>query len=144
MVCLLSVYGDRPHKSAHMKKLTFSLLPVFIAGLILLEEQKGNVSTPASQYDGPYVFYSGDKILVKYVIEDGGVKTGRHDSVGISEKASLILQVATDEPGKTFPVQLKSSLQNEATEYAMPSKMFIVSDMEGNFKAFKKLSYLTM
>jgi hypothetical protein len=47
--------------------------------------------------------------------------------------------VLTDEDGKTFTVKLKKELENEKTEFSKVSKQFIVSDIEGNFGAFRKL-----
>ena len=47
--------------------------------------------------------------------------------------------MASDEPGKLFTVKLKGDLQNEKTEFPPVSKMYIVSDIEGNFAAFRKL-----
>ena len=126
-----------------MKKIASAFLPFLLAGFVLPDDScrqntSGNKNNPG-QSDGPYVSYKGDKIMVKYILDQGGVKSVKEDSVALSEKANLSLTVLTDEPGKTFTVKMKSALQNEATEFADVSKQFIVSDIEGNFKAFRKL-----
>jgi hypothetical protein len=50
-----------------------------------------------------------------------------------------LLKVKTDEPGKFFMVELKQQLQNEKSDYPDVSKQLILSDIEGNFGAFRKL-----
>ncbi len=98
-----------------------------------------NTAATEKQYDGPYVLYGKKEILVKYIFEKDGMKTGRTDSVALSEKAGLTLNVATDEPGKTFSVQLKKKLQVENSEYKKANKLVAISDIEGNFTAFREL-----
>lgn len=39
-------------------------------------------------------------------------------------------------PGRYFSVRLKQGLHAESSEYAMPGKLFAISDIEGNFRAF--------
>mgnify|MGYP000272674478 CR=1 FL=1 len=126
-----------------MKKLAFAFLPLLLAGFVLPDDSCRQNTTVKSavngQADGPYVSYKGDKIYVKYIVESGGVKSVQQDSMGIAEKAGIVLNVLTDEPGKTFSVKLKSELENEKTDYGGVSKRFIVSDIEGNFRAFRQL-----
>ena len=126
-----------------MKKIASAFLPLLLAGFVLPDDScrqntSGNKNNP-DQLDGPYVSYKGDKIMVKYILSKEGIKSVKEDSVALSEKANLSLTVLTDEPGKTFTVKMKSALLNEPTEFADVNKQFIVSDIEGNFKAFRKL-----
>ena len=93
----------------------------------------------AIQTDGPYVLYSGNNVVVKYIIDDNGWKVLKADSMPVTQKASITLTVATDEPGKTFPVQLKNEIKNEKAEYRKVSKQLVISDIEGNFQPFRKL-----
>jgi Calcineurin-like phosphoesterase len=116
-----------------MNKIIAAIFPVFFLSIFVGKQQKG------IQYDGPYVLYTQNHILVKYVFDEDGLKTTRTDSFPHSEKNNIILTVATDEPGKTFSVKLKSSLQNEKSDHGKVSKQFVVSDIEGNFKAFRML-----
>jgi hypothetical protein len=129
-----------------MKKISYALFPLLFAGFILPDDQcrqkTANQPLPANagQYDGPYVLYKNDKVYVKYIISDSaGVKSVKQDSMAIAERASISLAVMTDEPGKTFSVSLKSQLENEKSEFSKVSKQFIVSDIEGNFRAFRKI-----
>ncbi len=122
-----------------MKKYLYTLLPFMLAGFMLPDDNCGKPATNGNQYDGPYVLYKNGLVYVKYVFDDGGTKTVVVDSIPQSQKANTSLRVATDEPGKVFTVQLKKDLQNEKSEFAGVKKMFIVSDIEGNFQAFRKL-----
>jgi len=92
-------------------------------------------------FDGPYVLYKNDQVFVKYIVYDetNGTKSVHADSVALSEKKDILLKVNTDLPGKTFSVQLKKKLQTEKCEYKKPARQFVLSDIEGNFKAFRKL-----
>lgn len=56
-----------------------------------------------------------------------------------SQKGSVNLVVNTDIPGRTFTVQLKQKLVNEKPEYGGVKKMLVISDIEGNFEALRKL-----
>ncbi len=126
-----------------MNKLAFAFLPLSAAGFILADNisssKKSVEAYHVSQLDGPYVSYNGDKVFVKYIMNDHGKKMVKQDSMPLSEKPNLSLNVLTDEEGKTFPVKLKKELENEKSEFSKVSKQFIVSDIEGNFGAFRKL-----
>lgn len=56
-----------------------------------------------------------------------------------SQKSNIKLTVSTDIPGKTFNVQLKQKLNTEKSEYGGVKKMLVISDIEGNFQALRKL-----
>ena len=126
-----------------MNKIAIALLPFLLIGYILPDDKckKATSSTNlhTEQSDGPYVMYKGNNVYVKYILDEHGTKSVKEDSVAASLKGNLILTVLTDEPGKTFNVKLKPQLQNEKTEFSDVNKRFIVSDIEGNFKAFRKL-----
>jgi len=126
-----------------MKKIAFAFFPLLAAGFVLPDSftmptaiiQKDHVT----QLDGPYVSYRGDQVFVQYIQDDHGTKTIRQDSMPLSKKLDLSLTLLTDEPGKTFTVKLKSELQNEKTEFSKVSKQFVISDIEGNFRALRQL-----
>jgi hypothetical protein len=89
--------------------------------------------------DGPYVLYRGDSIFVNYIQGDSVNGTVQRDSMKLAGKDNITLHINTDIPGKTFDVKLKPKLTNEKAEYKKVSKMLILSDIEGNFAAFRKL-----
>ena len=119
-----------------------SFFPLIFAGYFLI-----NIPTPApgrrdikeTQYDGPYVLYKKKEMYVKYIFEDSGLKVVRTNNFMLSEKAGLTLKVLTDEPDKTFSVQLKDKLVIEKSDYEKPDKLVAISDIEGNFSAFREL-----
>jgi len=89
--------------------------------------------------DGPYVLYHNDSVSVNYIEDDAGTKTVKTENSPASAKNSISLQVNTDIPGKTFTVQLKQKLTTEKVEYNGVKKMLVISDIEGNFAAFRTL-----
>ncbi|NOT52352.1 MAG: metallophosphoesterase [Chitinophagaceae bacterium] len=126
-----------------MKNMYFSFITLIVAGVFFAGENcKKNMrvaTANATQFDGPYVLYKEDKMIVRYVMEEDGWKIMKSDTVDLLKKSTTAISVATDEPGITFPVLLKAALENEASEYNDVAKQFVVSDIEGNFRFFRKL-----
>jgi len=89
--------------------------------------------------DGPYVLYRNDSVFIKYIEDNSGTRSVKTDSMPASMRSGINLQVNTDIPGKTFNVQLKQKLSNEKSEYNGVKKMLVISDIEGNFEALRKL-----
>jgi len=96
-------------------------------------------TTDTTVIDGPYVLYSADSVFIKYIEDNAGVKSVKTESMSSSLRNNINLQVNTDIQGKTFNVQLKQKLSNEKSEYNGVKKMLVISDIEGNFEAFRKL-----
>lgn len=96
-----------------------------------------STSTEISQ-DGPYIMYRGDSLFV-YHVDSVEQIVLRKEAYPIAAKAGLALKVATDEPDKFFEVKLKSKLEPEKADYGKPKKMVVLSDIEGNFGALRKL-----
>lgn len=126
-----------------MKRVALIFSAFLLASFVFPEEKCGHAKTQAAmqvrQTDGPYVLYSGNKVFVKYIMIDDGWKVLRADTINVLQKTSYPLTVATDIPGKTFTVNLKSELRTEKNEYKKVSKQFVVSDIEGNFRPFRQL-----
>lgn len=86
--------------------------------------------------DGPYVFYKDIHLHVQY-IKDSTVRT---DTMLADMKNGLSLPVQfSDRPEWDFEVPLQTELQSPPVEYRMPDKLLIVSDIEGEFGAFRAL-----
>jgi Calcineurin-like phosphoesterase len=126
-----------------MKKIALAFIALMLTGFILPDKQCNLHQTPGTmhteQYDGPYVLYKNEKLFVKYIMDDHGSKLVRSDSMALSQRETLSVIVSTDEPGKTFPVQLKKKMQAEKSEYKKVTKQIAISDIEGNFGPFRKL-----
>lgn len=115
-------------------------VPIMIFGFLLPEEKCASANKKnTEQNDGPYVLYRNGRVFIKYVKQDGSQKLVQSDSVPVSEKDNVLLEVATDEAGKKFTVKLKSNIENELSEYPDVTKFLALSDIEGNFSAFRKL-----
>ena len=92
-----------------------------------------------AQYDGPYVQYAGNQITINYIDDNNGEKIIKKESIPLRKKNDLSLKVMTDIPGKSFQVVFKKQLKIEQSEFPSPVKLFVLSDLEGNFGAFRKL-----
>ncbi|GEM_PF-387963 len=103
------------------------------------KEKNGPMGKPVTTADGPYVTYKDGFVHTRYIVKNGNRLEVEADSMELTHKGNLQLNVPTDVPGKTFAVKLKSKLENERAKYSNPRKLFVVSDMEGSFGAFRKL-----
>ena len=125
----------------------FRLNSILFTALFFLctwQNVRENVTTykapiDAPTVDGPYVLYRNDSAFVKYIQDNSGILSVKEDSMSVKTRGNITLQVNTDIPGKTFTVKLKSKLTNEKPEYNGVKKMLVISDIEGNFEAFRKL-----
>ncbi len=122
-----------------MKKSLIIILPLLLSGFMKPCDQFIHKPGVAAAPDGPYVLYKNDLVFVKYIIEKNGAIEIRSDSTALTEKENLPIKVLTDEPGKTFAVQLKKKLLVEKSEYKKVSKQMAISDIEGKFRPFRKL-----
>lgn len=126
-----------------MKKLRFAILPFLFTPYFFATNMENELPTvkqaPPAYNDGPYVYAIGEKLFITYITEENGMKAVQTDSGSITDKGGKILVVNTDEPGKTFNVELKKNVSDEKAECKMPAKVLILSDIEGNFAGFRKL-----
>jgi hypothetical protein len=131
-----------------MEKLILALLSLFTF-TIMLPVTSGHRNTmlhkvQPEQYDGPYVQYKGDQVLATYIMGKKGKKFFlKTDRIALQQKDSLSLKVMTDVPGKFFQVRLKKELQDEKSEFPKVKNLVVLSDIEGNFGALRKLLLAT-
>ena len=102
----------------------------------ILSQARLHKDNSTSGFDGPYIFYTDKGIVVKQVSEKKGVV------------APSIQTFTKDIKGKKFTAQLsekeyfsfkiKKELKNETSVYNMPEKLIAISDIEGEFEAFKQ------
>ncbi len=134
-------YNYRTNSFPHMEKLLLAFLFRFTI-MVPFTSGYGNDGLPAEQEvqdDGPYVQYSKDQVFVNYITEKDGTKLVRTDSFGLQNIESVSLKVMTDIPGKSFKVGLKKKLKTEKSEFRKVKKLLVLSDIEGNFGALRKL-----
>jgi len=85
--------------------------------------------------DGPIIIYENGKMIKHQIFpKDTLFSISRTE---INKQDTLICYV--DETKDTFKFQLKDSLTIEPSEYVLPNKMLVISDIEGNFKGFKSI-----
>lgn len=126
-----------------MEKLLLVLLSLFTFTIMIrFTNIYGNDHIPGKQEvqnDGPYVLYNGDQVLVNYIMETNGTRLVKMQSFGLKNINKASLKVMTDIPGKFFRIRLKGKLKSEKSEFHKVKKLLVLSDIEGNFGALRKL-----
>ena len=85
--------------------------------------------------DGPIIIYENGKIINYSILpEDTNFNITRKEIIKTDTLTCCI-----DETKQKFSFQLKDSIKTEKDEYDLPGKMFIISDIEGNFKGFSEI-----
>ena len=93
--------------------------------------------TSHASYDGPHIFYRQEHTIIKQTLKRGdkvypvmdtifGKITGRQITCHVNDTIK-------------FRTTIKKSIKNEPSIYPMPSKLFAISDIEGNFITFRDL-----
>ena len=113
--------------------LSFAIL-LFSIVKVSAQDTLGNV------FDGPYLLYKGNQILVKEVTHSSKKAVATEKTYTLSEKQKLTIKVNfSDATEKNFEVKLRSSLQDEPSVWAQPDKLLFLSDIEGEFDALRNL-----
>ncbi|HMQ70608.1 MAG TPA: metallophosphoesterase [Ignavibacteria bacterium] len=99
------------------------------SGIFLTGTDSSNASP-----DGPYVFYKGDSIYVRSVAFNGSDLAIEEDIY--SDKTNVILTCNVDDRN-LFHFKLMETYVIQPSEYPFPEKILAVSDIEGNFTAFR-------
>ncbi len=102
-------------------------------------QNRDSSSLHVEQHDGPYVSYRNGLIYISTVQNDHGKFSLRTDSMPEANKSGITISVPTDTPGETFSFPLKKSIEPEKSEYKKVSRQFVISDIEANFAALRKL-----
>lgn len=87
--------------------------------------------------DGPHVLYRGQKVVVKYVETHDSV--ARSTTQTFNDRASVILTCRVPQADDAFMFGLQDTLRVQPDEYPLPARMLVLSDIEGNFEAFKMM-----
>lgn len=122
-----------------MKLTTLFWLPITLAGFTLPDESCSKLYPNSVQVDGPYIWYNNDLLFSAYLVNEAGELKLKKDSLAVSGKKDLILHVNTDQDGKQFTVKLKDQIQPEKNFFPGIKKQLVISDIEGNFGALRKL-----
>jgi hypothetical protein len=124
-----------------MKRSAIVLLPVLLSGLVKDLENSHHPVTPGimNQVDGPYVFYKKNSVFVNYILDSNDNKWIQTDTASLETKRDLVLNINTGILNQSFSVRLKDQLKDEKDEFDAVSKLFAVSDIEGDFNSFRQL-----
>ena len=126
-----------------MKVYLLAILPVILLTALLSDSPSKQVNStmdgPEIITDGPYVLYRNGHVVANYVVRQEDTLAVKVDSVPESNRSTLRLKIPTDNQNNVLSFTLKDKLQNEKAEYKKVDKMFVVSDIEGSFSAFRKL-----
>ncbi|MES2882688.1 MAG: metallophosphoesterase [Bacteroidota bacterium] len=86
--------------------------------------------------DGPYLFYRADSLTIQ-CIANGKLETELY-----SGQKKMPASINVPVPGKAgvlLTVPLKKKIENEPSEFKAAEKLFVTSDIEGEFIGFEKL-----
>ena len=117
------------------------LLPLTVSLLILLflsSNVQATDTKPAdfrTTVDGPYVFYKGDKIVVRNFMISANLCEMDEEVFEADDFISLYCKI--DPAGQIgFKFPLRKEHQPAPSVYPATDKLFAISDIEGNFSAF--------
>ncbi len=92
--------------------------------------------TSGVDWDGPYVFYVNNKVVSKQIVKGkGGFELVLKEKS--PKSCSRKLKCYVDDKD-FFTFKLKKELTNEESVYEMPEKLIAISDIEGQYGAFKQ------
>ncbi|TNE64636.1 MAG: metallophosphoesterase [Bacteroidetes bacterium] len=118
-----------------LKQLAFPVL-LLLAGTPVAYAGGPAVDKSQAGPDGPHVFYRGKNIVVKTIEAlDDTSNIVRVKYYTKREEVQLTCTLPKSGDSFTFPLQKK--LKVEKDKYQMPDRMLVLSDIEGNFEAFK-------
>lgn len=103
--------------------------------LVLLALAFVNILSSQTTVDGPHVFYKGDEITVSNFMVSPNLCEMDEQKFAADDFISLYCKI--DPAGKVgFKFPLRKTHKPEPSVYPQPDKIFAISDIEGNFKAF--------
>jgi len=85
--------------------------------------------------DGPIILHEEPGISSYSILPDGEIYILSKRSVSNADSFTCCIS----QTGKSFSFTLKSRIVNEPDNYPLPSKMLIISDIEGNFEGFESI-----
>lgn len=110
--------------------------PVGFGGSIVDEHK--NRDTSMADIESPLIFYSDNFVVVKRVIRQDTLLAAQIDTFRTREYVKS-LNIEFSDKKFNFTTNLKDSLTNERSSYENVGGILAISDIEGNFKAFKTL-----
>ena len=121
-----------------MKGFSIILISLVMAGFVLPDNSCGQTDS-VNRDDGPYVIYKQGRIIVYNIESKGETLKLKRDNYDESNRHKVLLKVQSDRVGEHFHFPLQKELIAQPSVYPEPSKLFILSDIEANFTALRKL-----
>lgn len=117
--------------------------PLFPGGLTLKYEGENRSiyenDTVQIDNDGPYVFYKGDSLEMVHIAIKDSVQLPAFSSFHKKENARVPIDCHfKNNPEWNFTTYLRDTLVDEPTNYSEVKRILVISDIEGNFKAFRE------
>lgn len=111
------------------------LFLIFLGYGLCFSQDKEDTSSVDT--DGPYLFYHTDKVVSKQIKNNKIIATEFPllEKTNRPKDARVVCYVS---PTDSFVVPIKNWLKPQEYEYPIPKKLIAISDIEGNFKQFKK------
>ena len=105
----------------------------------IISEKRLSTDTSTAGMDGPHIYYTGrgPEKVIKYITESGRENmkiTSKWYYSGVKRGKKLKTQVGHNQ---FFSFRLKKELTKEPAVYEMPEKLIAISDIEGEFEAFR-------
>lgn len=88
--------------------------------------------------DGPYVFYKRDKVVVKNITFDKGQANIERNEFEHKTDITTLSCLVDDKKGTRFNIKLHSDYTIPPSVYPEPTRLFAISDIEGEFQAFTR------
>lgn len=111
-----------------------------LAGQLNTSAQKKVNDISNNLYDGPYILYNNGKIIVRTIELENGEQVAKSQTYPETNKSAVPVNIKfTDHPAWDFSVKLRDQIQNEPVSYTQPTKILALSDIEGEFAAFRGL-----
>ncbi len=94
-----------------------------------------SADTSAFDADGPIIFYDETGTNCYSILPD-------HETLIVAKRTASNTDTFTchvSQTGKSFSFNLRPRIVNEPDNYPLPTKMMIISDIEGNFEGFESI-----
>lgn len=104
-----------------------------------LEHNYRGTDTSRLAPDGPYLRYRNGYVVAQHIRRQDTTLVVSVDSVPTQQRRHRRFRCAVAATHDTFSFQLHSRLTVPPARYAMPARLLVVSDIEGDFPAFRTL-----
>jgi hypothetical protein len=106
----------------------------------IITDSDHDADTSRAGSDGPHIFYRSDSIIVKSVVWADTGFAGKQEGYLAQQRDRISIACRFDEhPEWNFTTRLKPTLVPESTTYPTLDSALAISDIEGQFGAFRAL-----